>query len=712
MKKSLLIIIIQCFASLCLYGQSSDLGGPFTPRGDIRFLVIFAGFEKDCDATNDGSIWPNVNVEQNLPPCKTLPLYYKDLFYSDFDQFKPEAQDKTISNFYYQMSRHHPTHAPLRIVGDIFPERINIEGSSPNNTAVFKKIQDNFPDFDWSRYDNRKNYPNFRFDNSITEPDHIIDYVVIMWRQRGAGGYANTNSFTFVQKKNGVEEKYQMHSACGFTATYAQADNLGMIAKIFHHELAHTLFNCPHLFYANGVSGDYFYASNGWGTMSYGYINCSANAWESWYNGWIELDSTNDLKGYSQNGIYKLRDFVTTGDAIRIKLPFVNQYLWIENHSGLHSFDNREEYETDAKGNPIPDPDRGLFMFVERITDKRSELISPLSFAYCNGLKALHNKGNYDYKALSDTIDPQWWNNRVVDFEIVEANPTSAHNNIALIRGNYDYEKDYPEKIVYKNFTNNRFEGSSNCKDSWKANISQEANGVLKINGGYTYDDLGIHMAFGSGSLPQKIGISSNPVIINHQKYVCPDRLEPIYLNGISINILSRDSNGTITFEVRFDDTEIVSDQRFTGDLILKDIPNSKYDLNVTSGNTLIINKSGTPNRYNQGEKINGVYEFPDFINPSIMTIDSGAVIFIADKGKMIIREGTTLRIKPGAEFHIKGKGKLIIEKDGYLCVEEGAIIKMEKGNKNLKLKGSCGVNSKLKLTEEFRLKDVKSFFQ
>jgi hypothetical protein len=673
--------------------RSSSYGGPFTPKGDIRFLVIYAGFENNCN-DRENSIWPNTNISQGVGDCKTYPLYYKDLFYSDYSQFKEDADDFTISNFYYQMSRHHPRNPPLRIVADIFPERINIKGNSENNWEVFNQIQLKYPNFDWSKYDQRKNDPNFLFDNSKTGPDHVIDYVVIIYRKAGSGGYANTSSFTFIRNINGIEETYKVSSMSGFTITSGMSD----VTKLFHHELAHTLYNCPHFFYANNVCGNYFYASNGWGMMAYGEILSTCNAWESWYLGWTELDDQHDLRSYKQNGIYTLRDFATTGDAIRIKLPFCNQYLWIENHSGLSKLDQRKYYELDGTDAPIPKVNMGLFMFVENVSDDRSQLLNPLSLAYANGLKALHANGNYDYEAVSSEIDPHWFRNRVVDFRPVLANPTSAHNDLSIIRSNYDFDTLYRDKIIYGTYTNNTYEGSTTCGTYFGSNTRQEAMQVIKKNGVYTYDVLGTTMAFGNGLLPEKIGTSYNPVIINHQKLLCPDQLEPILLNGISITILSQGTTKEFKLDIRFDDTKIERQQRFTGNVMLKDIENAAIDLHILPGKSLTIDKSGSPNRFTQGELVNGQFEYPDFINPSILTVDSNAVVVVESRGSMSINSGTTLRIKSGGTLIVKGKGKLKVAKDSYLCVEPGATVKLEAGKKNLKMKGKYGVNSKLKL--------------
>ena len=52
------------------------------------------------------------------------------------------------------------------------------------NTLVFEQMKLDFPNFDWSPYDLHKNSPNYEFDASITGPDSIVDYVIIVYRYK------------------------------------------------------------------------------------------------------------------------------------------------------------------------------------------------------------------------------------------------------------------------------------------------------------------------------------------------------------------------------------------------------------------------------------------------------------------------------------------------------------------------------------------------
>ncbi|WMJ72784.1 hypothetical protein RCC89_06350 [Cytophagaceae bacterium ABcell3] len=711
MNNWLLLIFLLLSPAACLLAQEetyAPYGGPFTPAGDLHMLVVLAGFENDCAPDRpeyNHNFWPQEDGQN--PACQSAFDGIEELFYSTSDQFSPDAKDLSISNFFYQSSRNSPSSKPFRVTADIFPERINIDGNRPNNKKVFEAIEEKYPDFDWSRYDNRTNNPQFTFDNSTSDPDNIIDYIVVIWRRPGLSGYASTSNYTFNQDSKDTSNIYKVASKSGFTID-GSLFNLTGIKQIFLHELSHSLYNCPHLFGVNGVCGSYFHATNGWGMMKFGEITSTPNAWESWYNGWIDLPKNRDLKDISDNGTYILDDFMNTGDAMRIKIPYTDdQYLWLENHTGENIFDQRTNLLQDANENHIPKMEHGLLMYVENLTDSRNTLIKALSSDYANGIKAMHAEGNYDYKIHDYKKAPEIWDNMVADFSIAAPNPTGAHNHITFIR--HDFGLDSNEsKIVYRDFTNNRCQ-NSDCK-------SNEHTPVWKRDGVFTFDNLGINMAFGNKSYEQKIGLSHNPHIVNLQRYdKASQTSEPVILHSLSVNVHPKLPDGRIKVDIKFDDNTITQNQRFTGNLLLPEKGNLNASLHIQPRKKLRIEKSGTPDRHTKGKVLeNGSTEFPDFTNPSILTLSEGSHLIIDNKAKLIIKKGSTLNIEKGATLEIKEKGKLIVENGAYINIQQGANINANNIQQlRLGTYATAGINPLLKHNTEagLSIKEIKKVF-
>lgn len=90
----------------------SNYGGAVTPQGVLKVLVIFAGFTNDLDPaapnfntnTNPNNPWPQYDGVH--PVGQSFPRNVTADFYTSLSSFQNNAVDHTLSNLYYQMSRH------------------------------------------------------------------------------------------------------------------------------------------------------------------------------------------------------------------------------------------------------------------------------------------------------------------------------------------------------------------------------------------------------------------------------------------------------------------------------------------------------------------------------------------------------------------------------------------------------------------------------
>jgi hypothetical protein len=153
-------------------------GKVFTPKGDIRALIICAGFGEPYDSWTCPN-WPAGT--NTLPNWANNPEYmYSN--YSDFNTYASSNHNRNFSRYYYEMSGQQ-----FRFLAEVFPNRINIDPTNVESwAAANRKVLDNmknqYPNFDWSPYDNRENYPDFTFDNSITSADSVVDFLIIVYR--------------------------------------------------------------------------------------------------------------------------------------------------------------------------------------------------------------------------------------------------------------------------------------------------------------------------------------------------------------------------------------------------------------------------------------------------------------------------------------------------------------------------------------------------
>jgi hypothetical protein len=105
--------------------QFSGNGRYFTSKGDLRALIICAGFGPQYDNSFSVGNWDA--APDNLPTY----LLNKSTIYSDTIDFLTYANanhNTNVSRFYYEMSHH-----KFRFMADVYPQRINIDPVGAEN---------------------------------------------------------------------------------------------------------------------------------------------------------------------------------------------------------------------------------------------------------------------------------------------------------------------------------------------------------------------------------------------------------------------------------------------------------------------------------------------------------------------------------------------------------------------------------------------------
>jgi len=442
---------------------SSTYGSALTPHGNHHILVIFAGFTEDVTPSCWDYNRPEWPQNDNINPIgASLPANLTDFGYSTQSQFNPAATDQTVSNFLYQMSQ--TSANPFRATFGYFPERINVSRTvaTPGDIisysrAVFDQINQRYPNYDWSPYDQHVNNPGFQTDNSGISPDGKIDYVVVCWRSMRGGcsntflpadtGLAGVPNYTF--PATGTRPAYSV------TAGHLQT-GITMNPNTFLHEFGHTVYYAPHMWGMNsGTTGQYWNQTYGWGIMPNINTFFSANAWERWYLGWSELKTgaaqvSSDIQDAASlaatGGSYTLRDFATTGDAVRIRLPNTNQHLWLENRAKNGPFDRRNAWLIDGGNQPFASPPAGLVAMVEDMAPNQSQVYNLPT----NGMRTVSAQGHYDYTHSNSgsSFNQHLWNpNPLMSVHGPQGsssapvpNPTSNHNEMSVVR--FDFNGD------------------------------------------------------------------------------------------------------------------------------------------------------------------------------------------------------------------------------------------------------------------------------
>jgi hypothetical protein len=723
-------------------------GYDMSPHAQYRFLNLFVNIIYDqCDDPDTLNIcWPKITdtlyegINNQAIPCY-LNSVHPDLL--DVEFTNTSSVHGSMTKRYYESSFGH-----LTLLGDYV--LVNIRQSSITPLVV----ADSFGATDiiskcLELINNAGGlstlFGHESIDDYDSDNDGDIDYFQVCVRNgtekfgnRGPGqGVSWGNSDFPILMSNGDtaftdQVSYQCVGSKDISKEYT---------CVIYHEFSHHLFGGNNVHASGGCmwrgdGGGISFLGNqgGYGIMgggNSGLISC--NGYERWRMHW-KNDAYNTTNSYivannQQSDISKedgaiaflLRDFVTTGDAVRIKLPYkdaggLNQYIWLENHKT----ETNEKldfliYYDDSIPNCRPFGKSGIYAYYQVgkdiLTGDSSTVVYP-SFQADN-LKIISADGNAD---------------RIYgDFQ------TSCIGS--------------GEKKFSKDSLSNPFLG---VNDVMKQGVVNVNTGDLKRSDFYLVWKR-IYPDHANDSIPHlmderdpfrgtgKINLCSNPASVNTYTYyneVNGDDFNPInptlntrtiYLSGLSISY-TRQSNDDYIVNIVWDDYEVNKEVRWCGNIILKE------NMNLVESANVILDQSLTPNQKNR-DLNSGVFSLPTkltcesgskvnlsnesqirLINKSSIVLEAGSFFEIQDESALIVNAGCTLEVKSCATLIIKSNGQLIVESGGTICIQPGALIYIN-SSQNILLNsgyqnGSCSPITPLTIENYCKIQPSLNFQQ
>jgi hypothetical protein len=481
--------------------------------------------------------------------------------------------------------------------------------------------------------------------------------------------------------------------------------------KIMCHEFSHLQFggNAFHCAGGGNTPPPYYVHQywisqvGGWSMM--GAANASLMTWSAWDRyrlGWTSdtnhsivcrdeanLNNKNgDLNPMNPTdaGTYLLRDFVASGDAIRIKLPYTDpskspQYLWMENHQGRdqngHPFDRWHYEDAPCVENLVP----GLNMYMQIDREVRTSTIYSEVFAeshptyggYEDYLRPLDASGHYDLTYGSSIISPQCVGGETY-YPFVRALPNP-------LTGMGD---------THWNTKDRNGDGELRREHDFTLNQSELLNGVVNH---HLYNLGNPRQEFTLTSNHTLLGIGTNPSSASAMNIVggngngpSSKNLRRIYLNGVSVELMAQNTDGSIKVQVRFDDVDVDNDARWCADEIqLNPVATSTgYSLNVTAGKTVTLDRGTTATRRNNPEMYNGQ---PVFNSATLMrcpantwlnldpnsnfVVDGGSTLRLESGSRLDVGNGAVLRVKRGSRLELMGGSVLNVLPGGQVIIEE-----------------------------------------
>jgi hypothetical protein len=391
MKTPLFFTFIS-FVFLVGQAQNTENGYVFPVEGTIKAFIVFAEIDYSnlCPDDDNGNIYTDPGGWETWPsdPASTLPPAWADqLFDHEFSSFSAIQGD--ITRLLYQAS-----FGKLIFLADYYSRVVKVPCSfvPPDATmnsdesvdAALTNLELKIGTTGWpaytahtfafSAFDNYDlrddSYPANSFYGfpKINSADDYFDMVIVIWRNNrfvnstnakcneGFGVHWTDNHAQIFQDLSGYNAS-SAFNACGLQGAYS----------VIMAELSHAFYGGNNWHTSGGADLWTFMGQQRmyYTTAQYDNVSNSFCGFDRFHLGWFHPDNSLDtISALSNAGTLKvsdlqqpatatedtfiLRDFYEAGDAIRIKLPFINwaadgdvknQYLWIENRQKISEFD-------------------------------------------------------------------------------------------------------------------------------------------------------------------------------------------------------------------------------------------------------------------------------------------------------------------------------------------------------------------------------------
>lgn len=677
--KSLIIIFCLIVFSLIVNAQSaSENGYHIAPYGKLHILLVFAEVSFD-NPENDP--YPNGSKTWKK---NQLPTWKDDVF-----------DPKELVNKRSKMTRYfdYMSMGNFQVYGDYLDELIvvsekdlgNMNSRSSTQKAVLNALSKKL-DFKTAYLVDKSEFDQWNYSAQAGKPksnvsNNKFDHIMIIIRNAPSFG----NGAGYVMKSNVVN--WQDWGTDTFSM-FGGGSNHPF--NILRHEFSHLLFGGNNFHCAGGQhrsgGANYFIPfQGGWSMLGgYGSTFMTCNAWDRHRLGWKgkghdylisaenaggeEVDADIVLENKQDTVRLVLDDFITSGDAVRIKLPFIgeeefSQYIWLENHQTFArngcEFDRfmyEEEYScrSGAVG--------GLYAYVQVDKDEKD---GPFAFkGYGDYLRFLPADGFYDV-TFGDTLVK---NNCVNNGKYYPYSKRSINQN--PLSGNSDLEE-----VAYDENGNGKIGKTEGRKLT-----------IEKRNGMYYYElaKLGHQRHAFRLDENHEISMSSNPSSSSMQTLVSNETAKfekrnnrTIYLNGLTIRIL-KEWEGKIMIEIITNNVRMDQDVVWRGDNIV--LPKIKgedgYSMILEKRKKVILKRSVTPSRLNEPEVFKNDTVFT---SKTKFSLEDDVIIRLEKKSKIIVTDDS--------EFVI-GKAKIEFGRKAKIIVYPGAKLTIDPSNQqNFKIK-------------------------
>ena len=665
-----------------------------TPHSKLHCLNVFVNIIYDVhpdtnNQFNTFTYWPTVTdtLLEGVNIASTLPTYLLDWMDT---VYVPGQLHGTCTRLYGESS-----FDSLQITGDFVV--VNVRESSVLKTGSFST--DSILSVVSSLINISGLHTLYGHDNLLwydQNNDGKIDYVNVLFRNislaygginvgSGHGG-ANVRILIdgqFVKPQTGTSQ------CVGDGRFYVNPTNIVV------HEISHNLFGFNNFHTSGGNhrkpnSGKMVFLNiqGGYGLMGAagsGLVGC--NGYERWRMHWKHPQSVDYIAARNANNTqsvvsdisisdgprsFLLRDFVTYGDAVRIKLPYKdsvtssNQYIWLENHQvsqndKLDFLQFFNEFDCRPQGSP------GIYAYYQVGRDiLTTDQGNVWDYSHRDNLKVIPAEGYYDYEKVEDPHN--------LGCVTYEQHPYALRRGVGNpFCGGQDQENHFfpnAEDTILK---------VTHEYSMWRKIIGDQNIDSLPSMGD-NRDAFITHTTINMGTNPSTCNtrtFHSDNTSYTSPIYAYNSELNTrkTYLSGLEIEMIPQ--NGNFLVNIRWDGYNIAQDTRWTGDIVLKDTAV------LDAGKTITLAQNKTVAQ-NTRDRQTGLFD-----KRTLFTCEDGSYFRQAPGSQMLLTEGSALVLDSGSTYVLQSSADMLVQAGCSLVVRKGADLQVM-GDATLTV-DSCG---------------------
>lgn len=600
---------VRFHQNLQTYVSVDSSMGYYLPAFDtVWSLVVFVNYPK---AALHSDSWPH--------GTKQLPSFAKKTVAPDLTSMDP---DSSLTGYLHEASL-----GRLTFIGQTYPEVIQPEHDMEyynNNGQLGAMVYEALDRVNKSGLINWEALDHWSKVNGKwrKQPDGVIENIIVIFRDDpthfgynwtgSGGGIAALLCKDYYINDHLVIKGGSMGSGL---ISNSGAEFFPRHFRLLKHELAH-YFTLDHYSGLNGFYGPDYTNHGAWGlAAAHGSSSICVNSWDRQKLGWSRFLVDADARSAGDTTVV-LHDFITTGEAARIKLPYVNdEYFLLEYHNNTARFD-AVDGTVDA-----------LYILHQSGQPE-------------NHLDMEEADGRWDF-VVSDSVES--WEpccGKQPMVKRLDENPFVGfgdHDDLRMLR--YTHRDD---TLITQD----------NMQRALAFAIEGEEH-IIRCNGDGK-DGFTTEKGRNEFSMATNPSTASNGVRLRSLTTV---------INGISIQVLQMEKD-CVTVQIRYHHFHIDRNVRWTGSILLHD------HLTINRGRELLLNQSVNFNRMYKPRPATLLM----VKGTGSITVEKNARLVLDEQSTLVLEGNAKIYLKEGAKLVVKN-GSRIIADNSRIIKAKGAVV-------------------------------------